>query len=34
MSEAHLMGAVRYVERNPVKTGPIERDWQLIVPRQ
>ena len=30
MSEAHLMGAVRYVERNPVKAGLVERaeDWR------
>ena len=29
MSETHLMGAVRYVERNPVKAGLVERaeDW-------
>ena len=29
MSEAHLMGAVRYVERNPVKADLVERaeDW-------
>jgi len=29
MSEQHLMGAVRYVERNPVKAGLVERseDW-------
>jgi len=29
MSEQHLMGAVRYVERNPVKAGLVDRaeDW-------
>jgi hypothetical protein len=29
MSEKHLMGAVHYVERNPVKADQIERaeDW-------
>ena len=30
MSEKHLMGAVRYVERNPVKADLVERaeDWR------
>jgi putative transposase len=30
MSEAHLMGAARYVERNPVMAGLVERaeDWR------